>query len=107
MKIWDFLSNKKNQQTLRWIGVTISAIASFIWMIWQHLHESSLIPVAKPEKIPLSAVVAVAPPSSAKPPQPPEATPPPAVQQATAGNGGIAVNALGSSHVDINQHNNR
>lgn len=101
MKIWDFLGNKKNQQTLRWIGVAISAIASSGWVLWQHLHE----PQPKQEKSP--AVVASVPTASVKPPQTPEATPPPAVQQATAGNGGIAVNASGGSRVDIRQHNNR
>ncbi len=107
MTIWDFLSNKKNQQTLRWIGGAITATAASGWMLWQHLNAPSPTPVAKPEKILLPAVVASAPPASAKPPQTSEATPPPDVQEATAGDGGIAVNASGKAHVDINQHNKK
>ncbi len=103
MKIWGFLSNKKNQQTLRWVGGAITAIATSGWALWQHMNP----PVAKPEISPLPAVVAPAPSSSVKPPQTIVATPLPPAQKATAGNGGIAVNASGNARVDIKQHNSR
>jgi hypothetical protein len=107
MTIWDFLSDKKNQQTLRWIGSAITATVAFGLMLWQHLNAPSLAPVAKPEKSTLPVVVDTVPPSSVKHPPTPAATPQPAVQRATSGNGGISVNASESSSVHINQHNNR
>jgi hypothetical protein len=98
-KIWDFLGNRRNRQTLAWLGGALCAISAACWGAWQKIYPLGQSPAP-------STIAAPAPPtlqsrltSTAR--LTAATTSQPTGQRAVSGNQGISVNAVGSP-VNIN-----